>query len=142
MSDSLRPHGLQPSRLLHPWDFPGKSTGVGCHCLVVLVDTKVLSCSYLTLCTPLDCSPPSPSVPGIFQARILESWIFSPRGSSRPRDQTRVSCISSIVSGFFACPVIRGSGGYKASTNLIKRSQYVCLFLRYSDSFRYILRVW
>ena len=26
--------GLQPSRLLHPWDFPGKSTGVGCHCLV------------------------------------------------------------------------------------------------------------
>ena len=29
MSDSLRPHGLQPTRLLHPWDFPGKSTGVG-----------------------------------------------------------------------------------------------------------------
>ena len=32
VSDSLRPHGLQPTRLLHPWDFPGKSTGVGCHC--------------------------------------------------------------------------------------------------------------
>ena len=31
MSDTLRPHGLQPSRLLHPWDFPCKSTGVGCH---------------------------------------------------------------------------------------------------------------
>ena len=29
-----RPHGLQPTRLLHPWDFPGKSTGVGCHCLL------------------------------------------------------------------------------------------------------------
>ena len=28
------PHGLQPSRLLRPWDFPGKSTGVGCHCLL------------------------------------------------------------------------------------------------------------
>ena len=27
------PHGLQPTRLLHPWDSPGKSTGVGCHCL-------------------------------------------------------------------------------------------------------------
>ena len=27
-------HGLQPTRLLHPWDFPGKSTGVGCHCLL------------------------------------------------------------------------------------------------------------
>ena len=28
------PHGLQPTRLLHPWDFLGKSTGVGCHCLL------------------------------------------------------------------------------------------------------------
>ena len=30
----LRTHGLQPSRLLCPWDFPGKNTGVGCHCLL------------------------------------------------------------------------------------------------------------
>ena len=34
MSNPQWPHGLQPSRLLHPWDFPGKSTGVGCHCLL------------------------------------------------------------------------------------------------------------
>ena len=33
MSDSVRPHGLQPTWFLRPWDFPGKSTGVGCHCL-------------------------------------------------------------------------------------------------------------
>ena len=33
VSDSQRPHGLQPTRLLRPWDSPGKSTGVGCHCL-------------------------------------------------------------------------------------------------------------
>ena len=33
VSDPQWPHGLQPSRLLHPWDFPGRSTGVGCHCL-------------------------------------------------------------------------------------------------------------
>ena len=32
ISDSEQPHGLQPTRLLRPWDFPGKSTGVGCHC--------------------------------------------------------------------------------------------------------------
>ena len=31
---SQRPHGLQPTRLLRPWDFPGKSTGVGFHCLL------------------------------------------------------------------------------------------------------------
>ena len=30
----LSTHGLQPTRLLRPWDFPGKSTGVGCHCLL------------------------------------------------------------------------------------------------------------
>ena len=34
VSDPQRPHGLQPTRLLHPWDFPGKSIGVGCHCLL------------------------------------------------------------------------------------------------------------
>ena len=34
VSDSSRPRGLQPTRLLHPWDFPGKSPGVGCHCLI------------------------------------------------------------------------------------------------------------
>ena len=36
MSDSQRPHGLQPTRLLSPRDFPGKSTGVGCHHLLCL----------------------------------------------------------------------------------------------------------
>jgi len=34
VSDSFRPHGLQPTRLHHPWDFPGKNSGVGCHCLL------------------------------------------------------------------------------------------------------------
>ena len=34
VSNSLRSHGLQPTRLLHPWYFPGKSTGVGCHFLL------------------------------------------------------------------------------------------------------------
>ena len=34
MSDSSWPHGPQPTRLLCRWDFPGKSTGVGCHCLL------------------------------------------------------------------------------------------------------------
>ena len=45
VSDSYRPHGLQPTRLLHPWDFPGKSTGVGCHCLLPVLQqhTFILS---------------------------------------------------------------------------------------------------
>ena len=43
VSNSSRPHGLQPTRLLHPWDFPGKSTGVGCHCLL-LAEPYTLTC--------------------------------------------------------------------------------------------------
>ena len=51
--------------------------------------------SCLTLCDLMDCSPPGFSVHGISKARILE-WvaISFPRGSSRPKDQTRVSCIA------------------------------------------------
>ena len=40
MPDSLQPHGLEPTRLLHPWDFPGKNTGEDCHFL--------LQCIFLT----------------------------------------------------------------------------------------------
>ena len=43
VSDPQRPHGLQPTRLLHPWDFPGKSTGVGCHCLLLSQHSKLQS---------------------------------------------------------------------------------------------------
>ena len=48
-----------------------------------------------SLCDPMDCSPSSSSVHGISQARILE-WVAIPfsRGSSRPRDQTHISCVS------------------------------------------------
>ena len=41
VSNPQLPHGLQPSRLLHPWDFPGRSTGVGCHCLLRLSSLSV-----------------------------------------------------------------------------------------------------
>ena len=34
VSNSLRPRGLQPTRLLWPWDSPGQNTGVGCHALL------------------------------------------------------------------------------------------------------------
>ena len=37
VSDSLGPHGLQPTRLLCPWDFPGKATGTDCHFLLQMI---------------------------------------------------------------------------------------------------------
>ena len=87
VSNSLRPHGLQPAKLLCPWDSPGKNTGVGCHFLLqgsswprdqthvpflgrrilhhwANREAQLISCccsvaqSCLTLCDPLDCSMP------------------------------------------------------------------------------------
>ena len=40
MSDSVQPHRRQPTRLLRPWDSPGKNTGVGCHFLLQCVKVK------------------------------------------------------------------------------------------------------
>ena len=55
MSDSVRPHRLQPTRLPHPWDSPGKNTEVGCHfllqCMKVKSESEVAR-SCLTLSKP------------------------------------------------------------------------------------------
>ena len=75
VSDSLRPHRQQPTRLRLPWDSPGKNTGVGCHfllqCMKVKSESEVAQ-SCPTLSDPMDCSLPGSSVHGIFQARVLE----------------------------------------------------------------------
>ena len=72
---TLRPQRRQPTRLPYPWDSPGKNTGVGFHfllqCMKVKSESEVAQ-SCLTLCDPMDCSPPGSSVQGIFQARVLE----------------------------------------------------------------------
>ena len=75
MSDSVWPQRRQPTRLLHPWDSPGKNTGVGCRfllqCMKVKGESEVAQ-SCPTASDPMDCSPPGSSVHGIFQARVLE----------------------------------------------------------------------
>ena len=75
MSDSVRPHRRQPTRLPHPWDSLGKNTGVGCHFLLQCMKVKSRSevaqlCP--TLSDPMDCSPPGSFIHGIVQARVLE----------------------------------------------------------------------
>ena len=47
MSNSLRPHGLQPTRFLCPWDSPGKNTGVGCHRLLRVLKLELQYFAYL-----------------------------------------------------------------------------------------------
>ena len=62
-------------RLPCPWDSPGKSTGVGCYfllqCMKVKSESEIAQLCP-TLSDPMDCSPPGPSILGIFQARVLE----------------------------------------------------------------------
>ena len=108
VSNPQRHHELQPSRLLCPRNFPGKSTGVGCHCRDSFYHPELpeappsfrtvylLSCfhlklcvslyqdqfssvaqSCLTLCDPIDSSPPGSPVRGVLQARTLD-WVPSP----------------------------------------------------------------
>ena len=75
VSDSVRPYRWQPTRLPHPWDSPGKNTGVGCHfllqCRKVKSESEVAQ-SCATLSDSMDCSLPGSSIHGIFQARELE----------------------------------------------------------------------
>ena len=74
--------------------------------------------SHVRLCFPMDCSLPGSSVHGIFQARVLE-WVaisFS-RGSSQPRDLTRVS---HIVGRRFYCLTYQGSTYFMVT-------EYICI---------------
>ena len=98
MSNSWRPHGLQPTRLLRPWDFPGKRTGVGFHfllqCMKVKSESEVAQ-SCPTPSDPMDCSIPGSSVHGIFQARY---WSRLPLPSPNTR-----SLLSLLMLSRFSC---------------------------------------
>ena len=92
MSDSVRPHRWQPTRLPRPWDSPGKNTGVGCHfllrCMKVKSESEVAQ-SFLALSDPMDFSQPgTSSTHGIFQARVLE-WSAIAFSSDQPRQHIK-----------------------------------------------------
>ena len=89
---------VNPSPTRAPWTADNcMYTYMSCAC----VHAKSLQ-SYLTLCDPMNYSPPGSSVHGILQARRLE-WVAMPssRGSFQPRDWTHVSCSSWIAGRFF-----------------------------------------
>ena len=105
VSNSLQPHGLQPTKLICLWNSPSKNTGVGRHSLLQGIfpiwglNPRLLHCRQIlyclshqgspiaievlftqscpTLCDPMDYSPPGSSTHGISQARILEGIAIS-----------------------------------------------------------------
>ena len=98
MSDSVWPHRRQPTRLPHPWDSPGKNTGVGCHflfqCMKVKSESEVAQL-YLTLSDRVDCSLPGSSVHGFSRQEYwsgvpLPSLVPQPCCSTNPSVQSRV----------------------------------------------------
>ena len=72
VSDSVQPQRWQPTRLPHPWDSPGKNTGVGYHFLLQCIKVKSESEVTQSCRDPIDCSLPGSYVHRIFQARVLE----------------------------------------------------------------------
>ena len=88
---------------------------------------KVLvSQSCLTLCNPMDCSPPGSSVHRILQLRIVE-WVTMPssRGSSWPRDQSHLSYVSCIVMWVLYHYCHLGSPYHFPSASNFQRYQYL-----------------
>ena len=81
-------------RLPRPWDSPDKNTGVRCHCLLQCMKVKSeseVAQSCPTPSDPMDCSPPGPSIHGIFQARVLE-WVSIAFSSQIPETSFKPTC--------------------------------------------------
>ena len=89
MSDSVRPHRQQPTRLFRPWDSPGKNTGVGCHfllqCMKVKSESEV-SQSYPTFSDPWTAAHQAPLAMGFSRQ---EYW----SGVPLPSLGTKLRCV-------------------------------------------------
>ena len=109
MSDSVRPHRWQPSRL-RPWDSPGKNTGVGCHfllqCMKVNSESEVTQLCP-TLHDPMNCSLPGSSVLGILQARTLE-WVAISFSNAWKRKLSRVWLFTTPWTAAYQAPLSMG----------------------------------
>ena len=124
-SPTLRPHRWQPTRLPHPWDSPGKNTGVGCHFLLQCMKVKSESeVSQWCLLRPWDfpgkstgvgchcllgstlsftkCFPPSPPSGRQWEGLVLcsaSSWPGSQLPQPPPVPHTR--CLYCVLNVFF-----------------------------------------
>ena len=109
VSNSERPLGLQPTRLLRPWDSPGKSTGVGCHSFpffcfpVFLCIDHWRRLSYLSLLF----SGTLHSVGYIFPFLLCLSLLFSQLFVKPPQTTTLPSCISFSWEWFWSPPSVQ-----------------------------------
>ena len=97
MSDSVRPHRLQPTRLCRPWDSPGNNTGMGWHFLLQCMKVKVksLSCVWL-LATPRTAAYQAPPPMGFSRQKYWcgvplpsETLVGLKEGNSFPKSDSK-----------------------------------------------------
>ena len=101
VSDSSPPHGLQPTRLLCPWDFPGKSTRVGCHCLLWIKGTNTqLGWFWLQLvlfflvCFPLNVGMAYPLIQVSAETLLPQKDLYYPLSS---KESFHHSCLLTLL---------------------------------------------
>ena len=133
MSNSVQPHRRKPTRLPHPWDSPGKNTGVGCHfllqCRKVKSESEVTQ-SCPTLSDPMDCSLPGSTIHGIFQARVLE-WgaiAFSTTGNTPPKTKILIwkeTCTPMLIAALFTITKIWKEHKCPSGEEWIKKIWYI-----------------
>ena len=118
MSDSVRPHRWQPTRLPRPWDSPGKNTGVGCHfllrCMKVKSESEVAQ-SCPTLSDPMDCSLLGSSVHGICQARVLEWGAIA----------SSIPCLIGYIF-FYHLPCLKKTQAREMKPSLLAQINHAC----------------
>ena len=110
VSDSVRPHRRQPTRLPHPWDSPGKDTGVGCHFPLQFMKVKSeseVAQSCLIPSDPMDCSPPGSSISRGINSGI--NWVC---------DHTKIS-LQSIV--FYSGYTLLSTKNFKQKIVIMNR---------------------
>ena len=117
VSDSLRPHGVQPARLLRPWDFPGKNTGVSCHFLLQGI-FPIQGSNPRCLCWQVDSSPlscwRSPD-------SVLPSLLLSHRASVQV-----LSLLSFLLDILPATPLFSSPIKSKGTPSCIRQKILVC----------------
>ena len=121
MSDSVRPHRRQPTRLCRPWDSPGKNTGVACHFLLQSVKVKSVSCVrlFVTPWTVAYQAPlsmgfsgqeywsgvplPSPMGNTRQMQKIAPSWTEQCRNTQNVHSHTSTPHTSAVISVYRVC---------------------------------------
>ena len=138
VSDPQRPRGLQPSRLLCPWDFPGKSTGVGCHWQVTCIQfSKWFLINHHILNT----------IPGIVNSEMMKvpclkkptvsSWDWKLSHCKEFCSWTLMGCPRLVVLSWIVSPLV-ASYGWRTRTMFFllfypyKRSALSLFFLKKS----------